>query len=159
MDTMLGLGTFTHDEMLAEVPRFNRRRGVVLLRVLAPLADGGAQSFGETALRLRWYDAGLPRPRTQIPVVVDGRILYYLDMGLEEIATAAEYDGAAWHSGPEQRQHDTVRRSYLTDVAGWTIEVFTKENVFGHHQDADRRLKLLAESAQSQLRLRRLGNA
>ena len=158
MDTMLGLGEFTHDELLEQVPRFNRRRGVVGLRDLAPLADGGAQSFGETALRLRWYGAGLPRPRTQVPVLVDGRV-YFLDMGLEEAGIAAEYDGDAWHSTPAQREHDAVRRAHLTDVAGWSVEVFRKEHVFGHHQDADRRLRLLAESAQSQLKQRRLGGA
>ncbi|GAB2449830.1 hypothetical protein GCM10027062_33820 [Nocardioides hungaricus] len=157
MDTMLGLGAFTHEEMLSEVPRFNRRRGVVLLRVLAPLADGGAESFGESALRLRWYDAGLPRPRTQIPVATQGRVLYYLDMGLEEHGIAAEYDGDAWHSTPVQRERDAARRAYLTDVEGWLLEAFRRENVFGHHQDADRRLKVLAESAQSRLRSRRLG--
>ncbi|MGY2704200.1 type IV toxin-antitoxin system AbiEi family antitoxin domain-containing protein [Nocardioides sp. HB32] len=157
MDSMLGLGAFGHDELLAEVPRFNRRRGVVLLRVLAPLADPGSQSFGESALRLRWYDAGLPAPRTQIPVVVGERVLYYIDMGLEELGIGAEYDGEAWHSSPEQREHDTVRRAHLIDVERWQIEVFRREHVFGHHQDADLRLKRLAESAQSQLRLRRLG--
>ncbi|GAB6987347.1 type IV toxin-antitoxin system AbiEi family antitoxin domain-containing protein [Nocardioides pyridinolyticus] len=159
MDTMLGLSEFTHDELLAQVPRFNRRRGVVLLRVLAPLADGGAQSFGETALRLRWYGAGLPRPRTQIPVVVEGRVLYFLDMGLEDAGIAAEYDGDAWHSTSAQRERDAIRRAYLTDVAGWSIEVFRKEHVFGQHQDADRRLRRLAESAQSQLKQHRLGEA
>lgn len=91
MDAMLRLGIFTHDELLAEVPRFNRRRGVVGLRTLAPLADGGAESFAESALRRRWYAAGLPRPTTQIPVMVDGRVVFRLDLGLEELRFAAEY--------------------------------------------------------------------
>lgn len=157
MDTMLGLGAFSHEELLAEVPRFNRRRGVVLLRVLAPLADPGSESFGESALRLRWYDAGLRRPRTQIPVVVQGRIRYRIDMGDEELGVGAEYDGAEWHTTPEQQERDTVRRAYLMDVEGWLIEAFRHENVFGMHQDADLRLKRIAESAPSPLRLRRLG--
>lgn len=158
MDTMLGLGAFTHEELLAEVPRFNRRRGVVLLRVLAPLADPGAQSFGESALRLRWYDAGLPRPRTQIPVTAAGRTVYYLDMGLEELGMAAEYDGASWHSSEAQRERDVIRRAYLSDVGGWLIEVFRREHVFGQRQDADRRLKILAELAQQRVKLRPSGS-
>lgn len=121
------------------MPRFRRRRGVVVLRVLAPMADGGSESFGETSLRRRWHGAGLPRPRTQIPVEVDG-VVYRLDMGLEEDRFAAEYDGAAWHSSTEQRLHDTDRRTLLAGRDGWTVEVFGQENVYGLTQDADRRL-------------------
>lgn len=125
LDSMLGLGAFSHEELLAEVPRFERQRGVVMLRALAPLADGGAQSFGESALRLRWYDAGLPRPRTQIPVEVDGHG-YALDLGLEELLLAAEYDGAEWHSSDEQRERDQERRQLMTDRRAWMIEVFRR---------------------------------
>lgn len=139
MDTMLSLGVFSHEQLLSQVPRFNRRRGVVALRILAPFADGGSESFGESALRLRWYDAGLPGPRTQIPVEVDG-VVYRLDMGLEDQRCAAEYDGAAWHSTPEQQRRDNERRIRLSDV-GWRIEVFRRSHVFGHHQDAERRLR------------------
>lgn len=154
MDTMLGLRAFSLEEMLAEVPRFNRRRGVVALRVLAPLADGGAESFGESALRLRWYDAGLPRPRTQIPISVEGRVLFWLDLGLEELRFAAEYDGVAWHSSHEQLRRDDERRTFLADQARWSIEVFRKPDVFGHHQIADRRLKAAFVAARASLGLR-----
>ena len=46
----------------AEIGRFRGFRGVVQLRCLAPLGDGRAESPGESALRLHWYDAGLPTP-------------------------------------------------------------------------------------------------
>ena len=140
MDTMLGLGQFTHAQLLAEVPRFNRRRGVVTLRALAPLADGGSESFGESALRLRWYAAGLPRPRTQVPVEVGGTV-FRIDIGLEERRCGAEYDGARWHSSPGQRRRDTDRRLLLSDD-GWRIEVFRRSHVFGRDQDAERRLRV-----------------
>lgn len=149
MDTMLSLGQFSHEELLVEVPRFNRRRGVVLLRVLAPLADAGSASFGESALRGRWYDAGLPRPRTQIPVVVDGVTRYYIDMGLEELEMGVEYDGDEWHSTPEQRSRDAARRCFLTEEGNWLIEVFRRTHVFGHWQDADRRLKAAYNAARA----------
>jgi hypothetical protein len=140
MDLMLGLGRFSLEELLAELPRFKGQRGIVEQRVLAPLADGGAASLGEAALRNRWHDAGLPRPRTQIPVEVDGRVVYLLDMGLEELLFAAEYDGRAWHSSAAQREHDRGRRQWLTDQRRWHLEVFVDHNVFGRHQDADVRL-------------------
>jgi hypothetical protein len=139
MDTMLWLGVFTHEELLSEVERFRRRRGVVALRVLAPLADGGAESFGESALRVRWIDAGLPLPRTQIPVVADARLIFKLDMGLEELLFAAEYDGEEWH-GQERQPADEARRHWLAENKGWAIEVFVRADVFGRQQVADRRL-------------------
>ncbi|MEP9364492.1 hypothetical protein ABLE68_16115 [Nocardioides sp. CN2-186] len=139
MDTMLHLGQFTHQRLLTQVPRFNRRRGVVLLRVLAPLADAGAASFGESALRLRWYDAGLPPPRTQIPIEIEGRVHYYLDLGLEDLRFAAEYDGEEWH-GPDRQIHDDERRDWLRRQ-GWVIVALRRSQVFGQQQDAERILR------------------
>ncbi|HEY0951551.1 hypothetical protein [Nocardioides sp.] len=150
MDTMLSLGVFTLDELLAEIPRFNRRRGVVQLRHLAPLADPGSQSMGETALRLRWLDGGLPKPETQIPVVLDGRIVFYLDMGLVELLFAAEYDGEEWH-GPDQEDADLDRRDWLDRNRRWAIEVFRRDNVFGPRQDADLRLARAFAAARASL--------
>lgn len=154
MDAMLRLGLFTHHELLAEVRRFDRQRGVVLLRELARRADGGAASFGESALRNRWWDAGLPRPRTQIPVEVDGVVRFYLDMGLEEWLLAAEYDGEEWH-GEEQTEHDESRRRWMASERAWQIEVFEKRHVFGHHQDAEQRLRRTAAAARAMFERRR----
>ena len=106
-------GSSRTQQLLAEIPRFNRQRGVVELRVLGPLADGGSESFGETALRRRWHGAGLPRPKTQISVSVDGREVYRLDLGLEELCFAAEYDGEQWHgeeAGAPRRGASSVAR-------------------------------------------------
>jgi hypothetical protein len=140
MDSMLGTSTFTHQEMLAELPRFKGERGIVRMRILAPRADGRSQSFGESALRGRWYDAGLPRPQVQIPVVLGGRVVFWLDMGLEELLFAAEYDGERFHSEDDDREHDHERRDWLYRNRAWVIEAFRKDNVFGPHQDASARL-------------------
>jgi hypothetical protein len=141
MDTMLGLKVFTLEELVAEVPRFNRQRGVVGLRVLAPLADGGAESFGESALRVRWRGAGLPRPQTQIPIWVDGREVYRIDLGLEDLLFAAEYFGEKWH-GEAEAAYDEGRLEWLHGERDWAIEVFRKQHVFGRQQDAERRLRV-----------------
>jgi len=146
MDTMLGLEVFTLDELLAEIPRFNRQRGVVELRVLAPLADGGSESFGETALRRRWRGAGLPRPETQISVTIDGREVYRLDMGLEDLLFAAEYEGEQWH-GEDRSEYDEERRQWLEHERDWSISVFRKQHVFGPQQDAERRLRITYDAA------------
>ncbi|HET6920602.1 MAG TPA: hypothetical protein VFI46_14220, partial [Jiangellaceae bacterium] len=70
----------------------------------------------------------------------NGRVIFWLDMGLEEWLFAAEYDGAAWHSSPEQVAADNARRSWLDEQRRWAIEVFRKHHVWGLHQDADLRL-------------------
>ena len=140
MDRMLGTEAFSLDEMLAELPRFKGERGIIRQRVLAPLADGHAKSFGEAALRLRWYDAGLPRPRLQIPIIVNGRVIFWLDMGLEDLLFAAEYDGELYHSDDEDVEHDERRREWLARNRSWVIEDFRRANVFGQHQDATERL-------------------
>lgn len=149
MDVMLGLGV-SHQELLAEVPRFKGQRGVVLVRTLAPLADGGAESFGETALRLRWHDAGLPRPQTQIRIMMNGVEVHRLDLGLEEHLFAAEYDGEEWH-GPDRTEHDQSRRSWLTEHRRWLIESFDKSGVFGRDQDAEQRLRTAYARAKATL--------
>lgn len=141
LDSMLGLGAFELEELTGSVERFAKFRGVRQLRSLAPLADGLAGSPGESALRLHWYDASLPRPTLQIPHVEGGRILYYLDLGLEAEKFAAEYDGEEWHSSPEDVDHDRARRRHLREHYGWQIEEYRKEQVFGHHQCADWRLR------------------
>ena len=152
LDSMLATGAFCHEELLSILPRFAKQRGVVQLRVLAALADGGSASFGESALRLRWYDAGLPRPELQVPVDVQGRTTYWLDMGLAHQAFAAEYDGEAWHSSAEARAHDVARRNWLAQ-AGWIVLVFRTRDVFGRLQTADQRLR----AAYREVKLRPLG--
>ncbi len=101
------------------------------LRELAPLADGRAQSQGESALRLCWYDAGVPRPELQIPVLDGGREVFYIDIGLEELLFGAEYDGEEFHSSDEDEEHDDSRRDWLARRRGWAIEVFRKDGVYG----------------------------
>lgn len=127
---MLQQQAFEHAELLYSLPRFRGARGVVQLRALAPLADPGSASFGESALRLRWYDAGLPRPRTQIPIIDDGVTNAYLDLGCERIRFAAEYDGAAWHTGDDARA-DSLRRYRIGVRHGYVIAAFRATEVFG----------------------------
>jgi hypothetical protein len=151
MDRMLALDAFTLEELVANIARFKRQRGVVQLRVLGPRADGRSASFGESSLRGRWYDAGLPRPELQLAVSVAGDAQYFLDMGLEEVLFAAEYDGEEWHSSDEDRAHDEARRVWMRERRAWQIEVYRKNNVFGFHQDAAQLLAAAFREARSTL--------
>ena len=136
LDAMLRLEAFSKDELVAGVERFRGMRWVTRLRELAPLADGRAASPGESVLRLRWIDCGLPAPEPQVEVRRDGVLIAILDIANESLRFAAEYDGAEWHTSPEQRRHDRVRRDDAASL-GWLVAPFVAANVFGLRRDCD----------------------
>jgi hypothetical protein len=153
LDAMLRLGIFSLDELLAGIERFRGQRWVTTLRAFAPLADGRAASPGESVLRLRWLDCGLPRPTPQFELCVDGVLLAVLDLAHEGLGYAAEYDGEEWHTSDEQRDHDRKRRGCVEDH-GFVVDVFTKVNVFGRQRDAERLLLAGAQRARDLRRTR-----
>jgi hypothetical protein len=112
LDAHMRASPFSIEEVLLLEKRYRGARGLRRLREALPLVDGGAASPMETWLRLLFMDAGLPRPTTQIPVVVGGRLVRVLDMGWEDFMVAAEYDGD---------QHQTSRVQYAKDVKGMRI--------------------------------------
>ncbi len=140
LDAMLRLGGFDREQLIHGVGRFRGQRWVTHLRLLTPLADGGAASPGESVLRLRWIAAGLPEPSCQVEVFADGALLAVLDIANEELRYSAEYDGAEWHSSPDQRAHDRWRRARVAEHA-WIVDPFVKADVFGVHADAERMLR------------------
>lgn len=139
-----------HGSLLAEIDRFKGFRGVLQLRQLAPLGDGRAESQPESALRLHWYDADIGTPETQIWVYDDdGTPKYRIDVGNAEVAYGAEYFGEQFH-GDDQRADDEGRITWLEEQRDWSIDVFTKIDVYGRELSAADRLRrhfLLAETA------------
>lgn len=95
-------------------------RGSRRLRTVLRLVDPGAESPHESLTRLVLLAAGLPRPSTQIPIVVDGRVRYRLDMGWPAQKVAVEYDGGQHWTDPRQRARDIERLEFLAAL-GWTI--------------------------------------
>lgn len=92
-------------------------RGIVRLRAVLDLVDGGAESPRESRLRLLLIRAGLPRPETQI-AFRDLRIR--VDMGWRRWQVAVEYDGAQHWTDPRQRSWD-IDRIALLEEAGWAV--------------------------------------
>jgi hypothetical protein len=140
LDSMLRLDAFTLDELCAEVERFKGYRRVRQLRALAPLADARSQSPGESILRLRWLDCVTlppPTPQLEVPGPFGS---YFLDLGVEGLRYAAEYDGAEWH-GPDKREHDQKRRDWVEANEGYAIDVFIGVNIHGRKADAEGRLQ------------------
>lgn len=154
MDAVARASGFDLEEFRDGVRWFARQRGVVQLRQLADRIDPGAESFGESALRNRWWDAGLPRPCTQIVIFDDfGAARYRVDLGDEELGYGAEYDGAEFHEGRESL--DEERRVWIASDRGFLIDSFTRDDVFGPQQQAGVRLRQGLISARASVGARR----
>ena len=127
--------------LIAEIGRFKGFRGVRQLRSLAPLADGRAESVAESALRLHWNDAGLPRPELQVWVYDDHGVgVYRLDIALPEIRYAAEYNGEEHHTSEDDSAYDAERQAWCETERHWLFEVFTKIDVYDRQADPLSRL-------------------
>ncbi len=136
LDAQMRTAAYSDEEVLVMAKRYRGARGVKMLKKLIPLVDGGAASPRESWLRLLYIDAGLPRPRTQIPILDQfGNVLRTVDMGWEEFKVIAEYDG---------EQHQTSRVQYVKDQRvipvieslGWIVLRVIKED---HPRDIVRR--------------------
>lgn len=128
LDALMRAAPFSNEEVLLLAKRYRGARGVKLLKDALPLVDGGAASPRETWLRLIYIDAGLPKPRTQIPIYdTDGTLLRTVDMGWEAFKVLSEYDGD---------QHRTDRGQYVKDMRvipkierlGYIVERVIKED-------------------------------
>lgn len=136
LDQSLRMGLWDRDDLRARIEAIRGDRWVDRARNLIEAADAGAESPGESACRLRLWDAGFPRFQTQIRVERGGGRHYRLDMGLREILLAVEYDGVESHEGPERFAHDRRRRAWLFDQ-GWSVLVAHKGHVYGSSMDLE----------------------
>jgi hypothetical protein len=126
LDGALRMGV-TVDELLDEIARHARLRGIREVRELVPLADAGAQCRQESQMRLVAIDGGMPRPTTQFRVIDSfGIVRFYLDLAWEEFSLAAEYDG---RSHEERVRHDRDRHNWLSEK-GWTMRYFTDVDLY-----------------------------
>lgn len=139
-------------ELLHEIDRFKGYRGVRQLRFLAPLGDDGAESPPESALRLHWYEAEIPaRPQTQIWEHDDAGVpVFRIDLGDREVRYGAEFFGEAFH-GVDAEKHDEARLAWLADERWWSMDVFTKADVYGNELAASDRLSRGFEKARASL--------
>jgi very-short-patch-repair endonuclease len=120
LDALGGAVEFSAESVRALAFSHRGARGIRQLRTALALHDPGAQSPRETWLRLLLIEAGFPKPRTQIPVPVGGRVKYYLDMGWENLKIAAEYDGDHHRTDQRQFNRDIIRLEELADL-GWIV--------------------------------------
>jgi very-short-patch-repair endonuclease len=119
LDALARATQFDRDDVAGIAQRHPGVRGLRNLETALDVVDAGAQSPRETYLRLLLIDGGLPRPRTQVPVVTDNGT-YYLDMGWEDYMVAVEYDGEQHRTDSLQYRKD-VRRLEALHRLGWIV--------------------------------------
>ncbi|MGA8546313.1 MAG: DUF559 domain-containing protein [Mycobacterium sp.] len=107
------------DNVMSVAGRHPGARGLRRLETALGFVDAGAQSPRETYLRLLLIDAGLPPPRTQIPVIAD-KETYFVDMGWEDCMVAVEYDGEHHRTDPLQYRKD-IHRLEALERLGWIV--------------------------------------
>lgn len=123
MVALARLHRLTSDDLVRELGRYRRRRGVIQLRGLAGLVDPRIESPREAWVFLEIADGGLPLPEPQFWIVVDGVPTFRLDFAYPKARVCVEYDGVEAHEqSDEQREHDRRRRRWLRDH-GWTVIV------------------------------------
>ena len=97
--------------------------GVQQVRDALALGSNHSRSPQETLMRLVWeLDAGLPRPRCNVPVFsISGRLIGYPDLLDVELGVVGEYDGAA-HKHRKRHRKDVAREQ---DFRNHGLEYFT----------------------------------
>ncbi|WP_349269627.1 hypothetical protein MPNTM1_05558 [Mycolicibacterium parafortuitum] len=120
LDAALRSGTCTRADLWRAALEQKGRRGIVAVRNLLPVADGRAESPGESVARLAMLDGGLPAPQLQYEVVDGNGDLRRVDFAWPEAGVVAEYDGFDWHSDPDALRRDRQRQLALMAV-GLTV--------------------------------------
>jgi hypothetical protein len=128
LDAALRSGTCSRPELWMAAVEQSRRRGIVAVRDLIPLADGRAESPMESEARLAMMDGGLPIRELQYEIRDGNGELRRLDFAWPEQRVAVEYDGLDWHSSPEAMRRDRRRAAALMDI-GWVVLAIVFEDV------------------------------
>ena len=100
IDDALLRDTVHPDELHAVLAGAPFSRGTPAARRAVARADGRAESWLESAWRVRHVAAGLPVPQLQVEIWIDGRLGKVVDGWLPEAAIAIECDGKVKYTDP-----------------------------------------------------------
>lgn len=139
------------DDVCNSIDRFRGYRWVRQLRSFAGLLDPRPQSIPESIVRFRWHRTCAPYPEPQRPVIGPSLQEWALDVGVDGLFFAVEYDGREFHDSEEAQLHDADRRDWIRRNTPWTIEVVRAENLFGPSADFEARLPGWIRAARASL--------
>lgn len=122
-DAALRRGLTTPDGLVAELDRRRGRVGAPAAALVVARADPGGTNWFESMSRWWLLEAGLPRPRLQVPFADDERYAE-VDMWFAEHRTVGEADGAGKYDEPgvlfaEKRREDWLRDRQDVEVVRW----------------------------------------
>ncbi|MCH8612002.1 hypothetical protein [Arsenicicoccus dermatophilus] len=120
--------------------------GVVQARRALELVREDANSVAETRTRLLLTGAGVPEPQLNVPVVVDGRWLAFVDLYWPRYRLVVEYYGIHHFATDQQRRDDIHRVRGLRDH-GQRVEELTKEDLARPDELVARVVRALREQA------------
>ncbi len=126
VDAMLRRGLVSPDQLDAARLGEQGRGGSARARRVLELADGGSESWFESASRWWLLDAGIPRPELQHELSGPGW-LARVDMWFEEGRVVGEADGAGKYAGEdgkrvlieEKRREDRIREEHDAHFVRW----------------------------------------
>ena len=111
----------TAQQVASVLRRHKGARGIVQMRGVVDLMDGGAESPQESHTRLVLVESGMKRPVTQIRVCDRWNVVFArIDMGWPEFKVGVEYDGPQHWTNPNRRSRDIDRYAELTAL-GWIL--------------------------------------
>jgi hypothetical protein len=148
LDAALRSRLCSRDDLCRAVRQQSGRRGIVAVRKLVDLAAPEAESPMESEARLVMIDGGLPAPVLQHEVVDANGRTWRLDFAWPEYRVAAEYDGIAWHSGPDAFFRDRRRSAALQDL-GWVTVTIVAEDVRHRTWELVRRIEVQLERSKA----------
>lgn len=125
-DAALGLG-IPAEELLAQVNRHPKLRGLQRARIVLDAADGRSQSAAESISRIQFARHGIPTPELQFEVINHlGVVVATTDFGWPELGLVGEVDGK-WKYGkllkPGQDPENAIMNEKFREeeirLAGW----------------------------------------
>lgn len=130
LNSLLHLGLGTRDSLESQFARMERWPFLRSMHVPVRLADGGAQSAGESLGLYLFWTGGVPRPQTQLEVRdAEGLLLGTCDWGWPEHELLGEFDGRVKYGRllrPDQQPGDVVfaekqREDLLREITGFRM--------------------------------------
>lgn len=137
-DALARDGVVDLHELGERAARLRKQPGVIQARELAPLVDPDAASHGESWMRCRLLDAGLPRPKLGHRVTAASGQYWNLDAAYVAQRIAVEYDGSEFHGEGVAIQHDGARRGAIAFLMYWAFVIATRGRIFGTDDSFER---------------------
>lgn len=120
-DSALHRGLTDEDALVATADAHRHWRGAGRARITLSLADGAAESPGETRSRFLFRDNGLPTPVLQFKIYdEDGVLIARVDFAWPEFRHLGEFDGFSKYGSTNDLAAEKVREDRLRALA-WGV--------------------------------------